>query len=125
MEDQPASACSTDEIKDVGWFGGFFELFYPFDTLHKLLDNDQFRQSSNTTSIFVYVSDPLVPPKDSSWRYLPRESKQRPRSMLFVSIVSGADIINAKPSLQDWKKKSDRPLTYVHENCICHKICVF
>ena len=42
-EDQPASTCSTNQIEDIGRYGRFIELLMPFDTLHKLLNDDEFR----------------------------------------------------------------------------------
>ena len=42
-EDQPASACSTNQIEDIGGYGRFIELLMPFNTLHKLLNDDEFR----------------------------------------------------------------------------------
>ena len=42
-EDQPAGACSTNQIEDIGRYRRFSELLMPFDTLHKLLNDDEFR----------------------------------------------------------------------------------
>lgn len=42
-EDQPAGACSTNQIEDIGRYGRFIELLVPFNSLHKLLNDDKLR----------------------------------------------------------------------------------
>ena len=43
MEDEPAGACSTNQIEDISRYGSFIELLMPFNTLHKLLNDDELR----------------------------------------------------------------------------------
>ena len=116
-EDQPASACSANQIEDICRYGRSIELLMPFNTLHKLLNDDEFRQSSNTTAIFIYLMLVTAWPRLIARirRYLPSDSKQRPRSLLvvFVTCVTfvtrGAAMTNPKPTLSNRETRAKHP----------------
>lgn len=53
--DEPAGACPSDQVEPIGRYGDFIELFTRSQAFHKLFDDDELGQASNTTSIFEFL----------------------------------------------------------------------